>query len=128
LDYPAPDRSDQTPDLTKSTEDGVLDIGWFTGALGDGRPFRAECWAQDGITVLTFFLSTVGLESLERAQLIELLQREGLVVWQGETRFLGVAKILDASQHELWSLNVVIGDENELYAESPFSLQRYGQD
>ena len=38
-------------------------IGWYAGLLDENRPFFAECWAVDGITVLTMFVSTLGIEN-----------------------------------------------------------------
>jgi hypothetical protein len=61
--YPKPDRSDYKPTRTKTAEDHSLDIGWDEGFLTDGRPYRVECWAEEGVTMLTYFFSTRGLET-----------------------------------------------------------------
>ena len=53
--YPKSNRSNQTQNYVKSEENTVLDIGWNEGILSDGRPYRAECWAEDQVTMLTFF-------------------------------------------------------------------------
>ena len=37
-------------------------IGWAKGEISDGRPYWAECWAQDGITMITIYLSSEGLK------------------------------------------------------------------
>ena len=58
--YPCADRSSFIPNDRKSPANPALDIGWSEGTLRDGRPWRAECWAEDGVTSLTFFLSTTG--------------------------------------------------------------------
>jgi hypothetical protein len=52
--FPIPDRSKQ-PVRAEKDEDGVVDIGWCDGVLSDGRPFRAEMWAQDQVSCLTIF-------------------------------------------------------------------------
>ena len=44
--YPRPDRSAFKPNFHKSQDNPALDIGWAEGTLRDGRPLRAECWAE----------------------------------------------------------------------------------
>jgi len=58
--YPKPDRSDYRPTRTRSAEEPSIDIGWGEGFLRDGRPYRVECWAEEGVTMLTYFFSTRG--------------------------------------------------------------------
>ena len=77
--YPKPDRSDYTVNTSNTDQDEVLDIGWAEGVLSDTRPFRAEAWADSGITMVTFFLSTLGLENATQAQIMALLETDGLV-------------------------------------------------
>ncbi|MBP6965489.1 MAG: hypothetical protein KBC96_13920 [Armatimonadetes bacterium] len=123
--FPAPDRSNLHPG-PKAPGKTDADIGYAVGQLADGRPFRAEMWAEDGVSVLAFFLSTRGIEYLSRDDLISLLESNGLVEFLSEDkRFLGVAKFKDPSGNEMFSLNVVIGDEDELYADSSVKLSRY---
>ncbi len=64
--FPVADRGGQTVSTVKDA-DGVLDLGWCEGVLSDGRPrLRAElAWAQDQISMLTFFFSVLGLEGLD---------------------------------------------------------------
>ena len=38
-----------------------VNIGWDCGFIGK-RPYFLECWATDGITMITIFLSTTGIE------------------------------------------------------------------
>ena len=76
--YPIPDRSKQTIQHMKD-EDGVVDIGWCDGVLSDGRPFRAEMWAQGGVSMLTIFFSAIGLEDLDQAQIKELIVADTLL-------------------------------------------------
>jgi hypothetical protein len=46
--YPTPDRSKQIVQHSKG-DDGAVDIRWCDGVMSDGRAFRAEMWAQDGV-------------------------------------------------------------------------------
>jgi hypothetical protein len=119
--YPSPDRSGYKPGQSRD----VKDIGWGEGVLVDGRPYRAECWAEGGVTVLTFFFSTRTLEDADKEALTSLLVQSGVVSFVGEDRFGGCATMVDGSGNEMWSVNVVIGDEDRLYARSAVELQPY---
>jgi hypothetical protein len=123
--YPIPVRSDYQPSSTQPHDDSVVEIGWSEGAFGEGRPFRAEAWAEDGITMLTFFFSTDDLKDSTSDQLAELLVQEGLLRFRSAKRFVGDRPLLDASGNEMWSVNIVVGDENELYAEDSLALRPY---
>lgn len=81
--YPKPDRSDQIRNLSKGA-DGVIDIGWCDGVMSDGRPFLAEMRAQDGISMLTIFFSSDGIDHLTSDQLKDLVAKEGIVTFRTE--------------------------------------------
>jgi len=123
--YPKPDRSNHHPNLSKTAENDTLDIGWAEGVFSDGRPFRIECWAQDQVTYLQCFFSSVGLEELDRSELQQFLERERLIRFVSDKRFASGRLTSDASENSMWEVNVVIGDEDELYAESDVSLKPY---
>lgn len=83
IKFPVPDRSDQTLSYVKS-EDGQLDLGWNEGLMSDGRPFRMEMWATDGISMLTVFFSSSGIPV---ACFVTALHRSvSIVVVSGEVR------------------------------------------
>lgn len=111
--YPAPDRSNYRPNRVKTAENDQLDIGWNEGTLTDGRPFRVECWCQDQITCLTYFLSREGLEELTREEAADMLEREELLVYKTDDREAYPVKMDDASGQPIWSINVVVGIEDE---------------
>ena len=109
--YPVPDRSDQAPSLMKN-DDGIVDIGWCDGVMNAGRPFRAEMWAQDGISMLTVFFSAKGIESMRSDQLQELVVKEGLVAFRTEAQtFCQSAEYTDCAGNLMWSVNVVVGND-----------------
>ena len=103
--FPIPDRSKQTIHLTKD-EDGVIDIGWCDGVLSDGRAYRAEMWAEDQISLLTIFFSSIGMEEFDTEQIRRLIQIEGLVsfVENGQQRCTAL-KFTDDAGNGVWSLN-----------------------
>lgn len=125
--YPQPDRSNQTPNRAKTPENDVLDIGWNEGVLSDGRPYRVECWAQDQTTFLTYFFSTHGLENVTDARFAELLVREGLLRFTGSQRYVAARTLKDASGNAMWSVNVVIGDDEDTFVADRGPLRSYGE-
>ena len=123
--YPVPDRSKHNPNFTKTALNDTIDVGWAEGVFSDGRPFRVECWAQDQVTSLTCFFSAIRLEDFSDEELQHLLEREGVVRFLTEKRF-GCGRIwYDPSGHKLWSVNIVIGDDESKYADSNLPLQSY---
>jgi len=66
--FPIPDRSKQPARRVKD-EEGVIDVGWCEGVLSDGRAFRAEMWAQDQISLLTFFFSVADFPDLKDTEM-----------------------------------------------------------
>ncbi len=128
LRFPVPDRSAQTICTVKG-EDGPIDLGWCEGALSDGRPFRAELWAQDQITVLTFFFSVLGLETLRPDTLYALMEKEGLVrLADGFGPSYQVSRWTDPSGAAFWSVNVTVGTDEETRLADSVAVVRHGPD
>ena len=128
--YPIPDRSKQRVNLVKD-EDGVLDIGWCDGVMSDGRPFRAEMWAQDGVSALTIFFSSVGLDPTDDSAAVRLTLTEGLVTMKpGAEDRISARLWTDDAGRPVWSVNVVIGYDDEDFVVSSvpiFPLSRTGE-
>ncbi|MGH3430478.1 MAG: hypothetical protein ACRDQZ_23405 [Mycobacteriales bacterium] len=123
--YPVPDRSKQPVCRTKD-EDGVLDLRWCDGVMTDGRAFRAELWAQDGVTALTAFFSTVGLENCDPDQIKQLVLDEGIASFRpGSKQSVAALKYVDDAGQELWSVNVVVGDEDETFVDKSVPFFSY---
>src|SRR5688572_70832 len=115
--FPKPDRSNYKPNFHKTPDKDSLDIGWNEGVLSDGRPYRAEAWCQDQTNFLTYFFSTSGMEQFMRNQLIELLEREGLVRFVSQQRYVGAGILTDASGNEIFSLTVTLSiDRGDQFA------------
>lgn len=122
--YPSPKRTGHKVRLEKD-DDGIIDIGWSEGTLNDGRPYRAELWAQDQITVLTFFFSAIGLEQLDQGAITEMLRAEKLVIFADSVPSIGAARFRDASGNTFCSVNIVVGDEDCTYLTSSVFITRY---
>jgi hypothetical protein len=123
--YPKPDRSNIIPNFVKTPENDALDLGWAEGVLSDGRPFRAECWAQDQITMLTLFFSVMDLENHTDQMFKDMLIKESLIEFVGDDAFLQAATIKDAAGNDMWSVNIVIGTEDGLYVRDSVGLKSH---
>lgn len=124
--YPKPDRSNYGPRRVRTPESAALDLGWSEGFLPDGRPFRAEVWAEDGITALTVFCSTHGLETLTNVEAADLLAAAGIVEYlPGGRRSAAAMPLRDAAGQSMWSINVVLGDDEGLLVRCPLPMLPY---
>ena len=137
--YKLPTRAN--PEVPPETDEaGEHTVGWSKGRASDGRPYWAECWSQEGITMLTVFLSSKDLEFGEDRPLqndwpgnkiivgdekaaSDYLEMEGLVKF-GDKRFVTPCRYSD-DNGEFWSINIVVGDDNETYCDSQFSIFPY---
>jgi hypothetical protein len=123
--FPVPDRSRQPVRMLKD-ENGMIDIGWCEGVLSDGRAFRAEMWAQDQVSSLTIFFSTLGLEALEPDEICSLVAQEGLVSFEeGAESYCASDKYVDNSGQELWSVNIVVGVEQQTFVRDTVPIFGY---
>jgi hypothetical protein len=124
--FPIPDRTRQ-PIRSMKDQDGVIDVGWCDGVLSDGRAFRAEMWAQDQVSMLTVFFSTIGLENLDAEEMKRFVEQEGLVSFRKTgPSHCATAVFIDDGGNQFWSVNVLVGDEDQTYIDSsapifPFS-------
>ena len=88
-------------------------IGWYAGLLDEKRPFFAECWAVDGRTVLTMFVSTLGIEDETPEELEQrFLDRGYYRKREGADRAPAV-RTFAADGNEFYSINVTVGVDDE---------------
>lgn len=125
--FPIPDRTKQ-PIRLKKDEDGVIDLLWCYGVLTDGRAFRGEMWAQDQVSLLTFFFSTFGLEHLDQEAMKRLVEQEGLVSFRSSgPSYCDAALFIDDEGNEVWSVNIVVGDDEQTFIENSVPLFPYSR-
>lgn len=123
--YPEPDRSNHKPNLDLTPGKEYVDIGWSGGVLSDGRPFRVEYWCWEEVSILTYFMSTKGIENVTDNYFRELLSDEGLLSFSSEKPTLRAKKMKDASGNEMWSINVAVGNQEELFVKETLFIKRY---
>jgi hypothetical protein len=104
-------------DGTEWYDDPEYNLGWDVGLLPGNRPYFLECWATSGITMLTYFVSTVGMENAATKDLIKMLTDADLVQFKDpEHPRVSVMKFEDSRENEFFSINVTVGVEDETYA------------
>ena len=75
-----------------------------------------SCWATGGITMLTYFVSTRGIENAAAEELIKQLSDEGLFRLRNpEKPKASVLKYEDESGNEFFSINIPVGTEDETW-------------
>ena len=120
-----PDTSNIAPRFSKTEDDDAIDLGWAEGIFTDSRPYRCESWATGGISLITVFFSSLQLENSSNQSLSQLLVSERLLhSASGEINVEGLL-FEDASGNAMWSVNVVISDEEKTYAESNIQFKEY---
>ena len=112
--YPLVDHN--TWKFDSRTKSGDVNIGWNIGVLDGNRPWFAECWARDQITMLTYFISAKGMEEAKTEDLVRLLEGGHLVTFlDREHPRVSVMKFEDDSENVFFSINITVGYEDETY-------------
>ncbi len=99
------------------SEHGEYNVGWNAGEYEKGRPFFAECWAEDGVTMLTIFVSAQGMEETTAEQLDEHFRRIGFYKAVSEDRGMECLRFKDDAGNEFFSLNLLVGAEDDVFME-----------
>ncbi len=108
-------------------EDGAFNLGWNVGLMEANRPFLAEYWS-DGVRMLTFYISTEGIEDYSEEQLYKMIEDAGLVLCfeAGDHSGNCITKIKDKSGNEFYSINILVGEDDGNFAsfniESDYSI------
>ena len=100
---------------SRDPEYGEVNVGWDTGVIEGNRPYFCECWAE-GYTVLTYYVSTSGIETYSVEQIEAMLKSAGIVWYVGERKYpTSVRKFFDNSGNEFFSINIIVGDDDGTY-------------
>lgn len=131
--YPSVDRSDFKPNFVKRDDDDQIDIAFAEGRFNDGRPFRAEFWAANQVSYLTYYFSSVDIEDLSSQDLKEYLKSEHPIEFDDEAFLssgytgtnISAKRMLDASGNEIWDVTIIVGDEDGTFIRGGARLRRY---
>ena len=96
------------------TEFGDVNIGWNCDFIGN-RPYFLECWATDGTTMITIFISTIGIEEYTLEDIENLLINEAKVYSKlpGYIPPEIAPKFEDSNGNEFYSVNIIVGIDEE---------------
>lgn len=121
--YPRPDFSTSKPE--KDEDDYSRELAWGEGQFSDGRPYRVDFWCEDQISYLIYYFSTLGLETATQEDLRNYIVGGGVLSFRTDVEWIHGVPANDRSGHAMWSVTVVVGDENETYIDEKTPLQRY---
>ena len=124
--YNAPCRVGYVPSPYEPDEDGVMDVGYLTGTMSDGRPFRLECWRMEEMLMLTVLFSSQGVSAYSRADKPLLLEGEEILRFVGTGKpKLQAAQTTDDVGQKMWALNLMLANNKGTYAELLVQLHGY---
>lgn len=123
--YPEPSRKDYVPSPYEPDDDGVLDIGYYTGLLSDGRKYRLECWQMDEMVMATIMFSDQGLTAYNKKDMLLLLELEEIAHFGGSSKKLQATRTKDDVGSSMWALNMMLKNADDTFASLLITLKRY---
>lgn len=107
--------ADARREMPSRNEYGEVNIGWNAGILDGNRPYFAECWATDHITMLTVFISRIGIENMPHAEVAGKFAETGYYTPRENARKPVVIEFTDTDGNDFFSVNITVGTEDELF-------------
>lgn len=104
--------------LPRDPEHGDVNIGWNCGLIEPNRPYFSECWAAEGITMMTFKFSSEGLDGWTGEQIEELCEKNNLYHKYPDAPGNAIVPYIAENGDPFLSVNVVVGIEDETYVDS----------
>ena len=118
MNLPKPDRSETSPNHSKSAENPVIELGWGDGLLSDSRPHCIAAWAEDQISVVTAFMPAAGIETHANQHVADLLERDEIIAYRPRRRrSAATMPVTDARGNSVWSVNVVTGADEDTFVD-----------
>ncbi len=96
----------------RDEETGDINIGWDCGAIGR-RPYFLECWSAENVTMITFFISVIGIESYDAEDIEKMLTGAGLYSKKEGYVKAQILPVKDSGDNYFFSVNIVVGREDE---------------
>lgn len=113
----------------REPESGDVNIGWNCGLVDGNRPYFSMCWAPEGITMMTFHISKIGLEDYTPTQVDALCEAHHLYHRISNKYSPAVYDFVDKMQNHFYSVNVVVGlnEDDEIHVDNtaksyPFAI------
>ena len=89
-----------------------INIGWDCGFI-DNRPYFLECWSTDSVTMITIYLSTIGIEYTIKDLEKLIIEDTGIFKKKQGYREPRVEKCVDENNNEFFAINVMVGMPDE---------------
>lgn len=124
MEFIEPDRSNYIVSAHKPNDEGVRDIGFVKGTFLDGRPYRLECWCMDELIMASVFFDERYLTAWKRLDFALLLELEGVLQFK-DGPYLQAGRMKDGKGHGIWTVTVMLKDDDGLHAEVLTPVQRY---
>jgi hypothetical protein len=85
-------------------------------------------WAQDQVSSLTVFFSTIGLEDLDEEAMERFIEHERLVSFRSSgPSFCSASLFIDDGGNPVWSVNIVVGDDEETFIDNSVPIFPYSK-
>ncbi len=91
------------------------------GITKSGWNYSCEYWTLDQVSNFTYYFDRNIVKRLEKEDLVNFLLHENLVDFYGDKKFVAAGEIIDSKGQLLISVNIVVGDDEDLFA-NPKSL------
>lgn len=123
--YPEPCRVDYVPSPYEPDEEGVLDIGYYTGNLSDGRKYRLECWQMDDMVMVTVMFSDLGITAYSKQDMYYLLELEDILEFSTDVKKLQCTRTKDDAKNSVWAVNMMLKNAENTFGRLLITLKRY---
>jgi len=78
--------------------------------------------------MLTVFFSALGIENLDAEAMKRLVEKEGLISFQNAGQdFCEAALYIDDGENQMWSVNIVVGDDDLKYIDKSIPIFPYSK-
>ena len=95
--------------------EGILLSGWF---------YSCEFWAVDQVSNFTYYFDKNIVSNTDKDFLVRFLENEKLVTFYGDKKYVAVGEMIDQKGQSILSLNIVIGDDEDLFADAKSLINR----
>lgn len=86
------------------------------GITKSGWNYACEFWTVDQVSSFTYYFDRNIVNDLEKENLVKFLGDEELVDFYGDKKYVAASEIVDQKGQLIISVNVVVGDDEELYS------------
>ena len=88
-------------------------IGWDCGFFGN-RPYFLELWSSEGVTAITIFLSSIGIEEYSEKDFEKLFVEDAKIYTIGKNYEGPIpSNYVDGNKNEFFSVSVVVARNSD---------------